>query len=104
MRPAAGEHTGGLCGYDAELRQHNEILRRAGGIRLHDLILDIGCGTGQTTRQAAWTARAGSAFGVGGAASSGSVVTSVGSSVRADHHRASDRRYYVSLDCATALF
>ena len=51
-------------GYDAELRRHNEVLRRAGGVRRHDHVLDIGCGTGQTTRQAARTAQAGSALGV----------------------------------------
>ena len=50
--------------YDAELRRHNEVLRRALGVRLHDHVLDIGCGTGQTTRQAAHTAQAGSALGV----------------------------------------
>lgn len=38
--------------------------RRACGVRLHDQVLDIGCGTGQTTRQAARTARAGCALGV----------------------------------------
>lgn len=54
----------GPSGYDAELRRHDEVLRRAVGIRLHDHTLDIGCGTGQTTRQAARTARAGSALGV----------------------------------------
>jgi len=47
--------------YDAELRRHNEVLRRACGIRFRDHVLDIGCGT---TRQAAHTARAGSALGV----------------------------------------
>ena len=52
------------AGYDAELRRHNEVLRRAVGVQLHDHVLDIGCGTGQTTRQAARTARAGSALGV----------------------------------------
>jgi ubiquinone/menaquinone biosynthesis C-methylase UbiE len=51
-------------GYDAELQRHNEVLRRAVGVQLRDHVLDIGCGTGQTTRQAARTARAGSAFGV----------------------------------------
>src|SRR5919108_6474715 len=64
MRHATGEHAPGTSGYDAELRRHNEVLRRAVGVQLHDLVLDIGCGTGQTTRQAARTARAGSALGV----------------------------------------
>ncbi len=51
-------------GYDAELRRHYEALRRACDIQLRDHVLDIGCGTGQTTRQAARTAHAGSALGV----------------------------------------
>ncbi len=50
--------------YDAELRLHNEVLRRACGVRRHDHVLDVGCGTGQTTRQAARVATAGSALGV----------------------------------------
>jgi SAM-dependent methyltransferase len=50
--------------YDAELRRHDEALRRAVDVRLHDHVLDIGCGTGHTTRQAARTARAGGALGV----------------------------------------
>jgi SAM-dependent methyltransferase len=50
--------------FDAELRRHQQVLRRACGIRVGDRVLDIGCGTGQTTRQAARTASAGSAFGV----------------------------------------
>jgi len=53
-----------LGGYDAELRRHNEVLRRALGVQLHDHVLDIGCGTGQTTREAARTAQAGGALGV----------------------------------------
>jgi len=64
VRHAASEHTPGPSGYDAELRRHNEVLRRAFGVQLHDHVLDIGCGTGQTTRQAARTAQAGSALGV----------------------------------------
>ena len=64
VRHAASEHTPGPSGYDAELRRHNEVLRRAVGVQLHDHVLDIGCGTGQTTRQAARTAQAGSALGV----------------------------------------
>ncbi|KOU13736.1 methyltransferase [Streptomyces sp. WM6372] len=64
MRHATGDHTPGTSGYDAELQRHNEVLRRAAGVRLHDHVLDIGCGTGQTTRQAARRARAGSVLGV----------------------------------------
>lgn len=50
--------------YDAELRRHNEVLRRACAIQTRDHVLDIGCGTGLTTRQAARAARQGSALGV----------------------------------------
>jgi SAM-dependent methyltransferase len=50
--------------YDAELRLHNEVLRRACGVRRHDHVLDVGCGTGQTTREAARIATAGSVLGV----------------------------------------
>jgi SAM-dependent methyltransferase len=64
VRHPAAEHTPDSSGYDAELRRHNEVLRRTCGLQLHDHVLDIGCGTGQTTRQAARTARAGSALGV----------------------------------------
>jgi SAM-dependent methyltransferase len=63
-RGVAREDGPGLSGYDAELQRHNELLRRASGVRPHDEVLDIGCGTGQTTRQAARLARAGSAFGI----------------------------------------
>jgi SAM-dependent methyltransferase len=65
VRPGAGsEHRPGPGGYDAELRLHNEVLHQACGVQIHDHVLDIGCGTGQTTRQAARTAQAGSALGV----------------------------------------
>lgn len=64
MRYAAGEPTSGRSGYDAELRRHDRILRQACGVQLHDHVLDIGCGAGHTTRQAARTAHAGSALGV----------------------------------------
>jgi SAM-dependent methyltransferase len=50
--------------YDAELQSHNEALLRACAIRCHERVLDIGCGTGQTTRAAARLAATGSALGV----------------------------------------
>ena len=39
--------------YDAELRAHHEHLRAAHGISPSDEVVDIGCGTGLTTREAA---------------------------------------------------
>ena len=50
--------------YDAELRRHNEALRRACEILPHERVLDIGCGAGQTTREAARAASAGRAMGI----------------------------------------
>lgn len=64
MMDADHQQHPGPIGYDDELRRHNEVLRRACGIQLRDHVLDIGCGAGLTTRQAARTARAGSACGV----------------------------------------
>jgi SAM-dependent methyltransferase len=61
--PAAG-HAVSRVDYDAELRIHNEILRRTYGIRPEDHVLDVGCGAGQTTRDAARLASAGSVVGV----------------------------------------
>jgi SAM-dependent methyltransferase len=63
---AAGAHArrSGGCDYDAELRRHTEALRRALSLQATDRVLDIGCGTGQTTREAARVARAGNALGV----------------------------------------
>ena len=46
--------------YDAELQRHNQVLRRSYGIGPYDHVLDIGCGAGQTTRDAARIAKAGS--------------------------------------------
>jgi SAM-dependent methyltransferase len=53
-----------LFDYDAELRLHNELFRAAARVGSRDRVLDIGCGTGQSTREAARAAVAGSAVGV----------------------------------------
>jgi ubiquinone/menaquinone biosynthesis C-methylase UbiE len=50
--------------YDTELQLLNEELRRAYDIDRHDHVLDIGCGAGQTTREAARLAADGEALGV----------------------------------------
>jgi SAM-dependent methyltransferase len=54
----------GPVGYDAELRRHDEVLRRACGVQSYERVLDIGCGLGQTTCEAARLAWAGSVLGV----------------------------------------
>lgn len=53
-----------LFDYDAELRLHNELFRTAAHVGSRDRVLDIGCGTGQSTRDAARAAAAGSVVGV----------------------------------------
>jgi SAM-dependent methyltransferase len=50
--------------YDAELRAHNERLRAATGVGRGDRVLDIGCGTGQSTRDAARAAAPGRVLGI----------------------------------------
>src|SRR3954454_8608464 len=50
--------------YDAELRAHHEHFRAAYGIAPGDEVLDIGCGTGLTTREAARAAAPGRVVGV----------------------------------------
>jgi len=50
--------------YDVELRAHQEHLRAAYGISSGDEVVDIGCGTGLTTREAARAAAPGSVVGV----------------------------------------
>jgi len=64
VQDPVSEPTSGPSGYDAELRRHNRVLLHACAVQLHDHVLDIGCGTGQTTRQAARTAQAGTALGI----------------------------------------
>ena len=53
-----------LFDYDAELRLHNELLRAAARVGSRDRVLDIGCGMGQSTREAARAAVTGSVVGV----------------------------------------
>ncbi|MFD4353671.1 class I SAM-dependent methyltransferase [Nocardia sp. NPDC058518] len=53
-----------LFEYDAELRLHNAHFFAAARFGAADRVLDIGCGTGQTTREAARAAVDGSAVGV----------------------------------------
>jgi SAM-dependent methyltransferase len=50
--------------YDAELQLHDRAFRRACAILAHERVLDVGCGAGKTTRDAARAASAGSAFGI----------------------------------------
>jgi SAM-dependent methyltransferase len=50
--------------YDLEVRRLHDVLRRAYGIRASDRVLDIGCGAGQTTREAARLAVAGAVLGI----------------------------------------
>ncbi|QSY98358.1 methyltransferase domain-containing protein (plasmid) [Rhizobium bangladeshense] len=50
--------------YDAELARHNWQLRDAANVGTADRVLDIGCGAGQTTREAARAATRGEAVGV----------------------------------------
>jgi SAM-dependent methyltransferase len=61
---AVGDQQPRAVDYDAELRLYNQVLRVAGGVRPGDHVLDIGCGTGQTTRQAARLAVAGRTLGI----------------------------------------
>lgn len=50
--------------YDAELRRHDACFRAALKVGPLDRVLDIGCGAGQSTREAARAAREGSVVGV----------------------------------------
>ncbi|GEL97275.1 methyltransferase [Cellulomonas terrae] len=52
------------AGYDAELQRLDVPFRRACAVQARDSVLDVGCGTGQTTRAAAVAAREGHVLGV----------------------------------------
>ena len=54
----------GLDFYDAELRAHHDHLRAAWGINPGDEVVDVGCGTGLTTREAGRAAAPGRVLGV----------------------------------------
>jgi SAM-dependent methyltransferase len=50
--------------FEAEDRRHNARFREAAAVGPRDRVLDIGCGTGKSTREAARAATSGSALGV----------------------------------------
>ena len=58
------ERRDGPVDYDAELQRFTAALRRVYGIGPGDHVLDIGCGAGQTTREAGRLAAEGEAVGV----------------------------------------
>src|SRR5262249_4335884 len=62
--PAGAHRTRHAAVFDNETRPHNERFRAAAGVGPRDRVLDVGCGTGQTTRDAARAAVAGSALGI----------------------------------------
>jgi len=59
-----GSTVRGMVTFDEELRAHNERLRDAAAVRSGEWVLDIGCGAGQTTREAARAAAPGPVLGV----------------------------------------
>ena len=64
MTCAEGRRRAGAVDYDAELGLYDDVLRSAWGVGPGDHVVDIGCGTGRTTRHAARLAVGGSALGI----------------------------------------
>lgn len=62
--PAGAHRARHAAVFDAESRPHNERFRTATGVTACDHVLDVGCGTGQTTRDAARAAADGRALGI----------------------------------------
>ena len=62
--PAGAHRTRHAAVFDAETRPYHERFRAATGVTSRDRVLDVGCGTGQSTRDAARAAVAGSALGI----------------------------------------
>jgi SAM-dependent methyltransferase len=50
--------------FDREVPEHDEVLHAEAAVAAHDRVLDIGCGTGVSTRRAARVATAGRVLGV----------------------------------------
>jgi SAM-dependent methyltransferase len=50
--------------YDGALRAYRPVFNECAAVTATDAVLDVGCGTGQSTRDAARAARSGSALGV----------------------------------------
>ncbi|MDQ0374597.1 class I SAM-dependent methyltransferase [Cellulomonas humilata] len=57
-------HPQHASGYDSELQRLDVVFRQACDVQTRDRVLDVGCGTGQSTRAAALAAHDGSALGV----------------------------------------
>src|SRR6516164_9271962 len=62
--PAGAHRIKHAAVFDAEARPHNERFRAATGVAPADHVLDVGCGTGQSTRDAARAAVAGRVLGI----------------------------------------